>query len=133
MINGVGERGQVLLFLSDIAGVYAVEASLSYDFDILTVVDAAPSTFGVQVQPGSCPNPQSVAVNLADVTEGTIAYAVTQVGQTASCDGGTVLIIEFECLAVGTSNLSVDSVVILDRNAQTIDTLVEDGTITCQP
>jgi hypothetical protein len=135
-LSGIGAQGEVFIFLSNITDVYAIEVYLSFNEadDIVTVVDANTTTTGVQVLPGNCPQPQVVQENLVELTTYTTEYVVTQTGATAPCnDGGVVMTIKFECLAIGTTNLTMDDVLVLDRESNILDITAQDGSIVCQP
>lgn len=132
-INQVGERAQVYLVLSDVSDVFALEVLLSFNeySDIVAVVDAIQTESGIQIKPGNCPFPNEIVVNEVSALDNVIEYDVTQVAPTPSCNGGTVLIIEFECITAGTTTLNIDEAIIYNSDVEEIETTNHDGTITC--
>lgn len=132
-ISAVGGSGQVLLYLSNMAGVYSLDVRLSYNYNLFTVQDANITATGIQVLPGTCPQPEYVSMNGVDPVQGLIDYTVTQLGATPGCGDGIVFSVTFECLASGNSPLDIDYSQILDRNAQEIEHTLQAGTLICQP
>jgi len=53
----LSENTDVVLQLDDITSVYGLQVSLSFDPSIVSVVDADGGKPGVQISPGSCPQP----------------------------------------------------------------------------
>ncbi len=135
-ITGVGNSALIYLYLTNASGVYGIDLQLSYDANLFTVIDLNPSRDGTQVQPGTCPKPDNVSVNIVDVdeNEGTISYRVTQLSPTLPCNGGLVLIMQFECVAVTNDavTLSIDDAQVSGVGID-IETVLQDGTLTCQP
>ncbi|HNB51592.1 MAG TPA: hypothetical protein PK530_06600, partial [Anaerolineales bacterium] len=136
VIQGLNIPNQVFLYLSNDTQTFAIEVHLSFNVPdaILTVNDTDQTIAGVQIRTGTCPKPELVQEKNADLTLSLITYTVTQLGNTAPCNGGgLVLAIDFICLAQGTTTLSIDEATAVDKNGQTIDLILQDGTITCQP
>ena len=58
---------------------------------LVEVVDADPAREGVQFTPGTFPQPDFVARNVADNEAGTLRYVITQVHPTEPASGDGVL------------------------------------------
>jgi hypothetical protein len=123
---------KVVLQLDNISNVYGAQVSLSYDPSVITVVDADPGMVGVQINPGSCPQPDFVVVNNADNNTGLIEYAATQLSPTLPCDGGELATITFRCLIQDSiSQVIISESIIADPNLTPIGHSTQHGTIIC--
>jgi hypothetical protein len=128
-----GSSGQVEIRLSNFDDVYDMDLLLSYNKDLLTIIDANSSLAGIQVIPGTCPKPDLVLLNRVDTVNGTIEYQVTQLDPTLPCDDGIVVTVEFACITSGTSFILIDNTLVIDVNGLELAHDFEDGTIVCQP
>ncbi|HLF90691.1 MAG TPA: cohesin domain-containing protein, partial [Anaerolineales bacterium] len=126
-----GQPGQALIQLSNFTDVYDMDLQLSYDTDLITIIDANTSQTGTQVLPGTCPQPDQVFINIVDTEEGNIDYQVSQVDPTPPCDEGIVVTVNFTCIANGTAFLFIDDTFIVDGNGEELTHEVEDGLIFC--
>ena len=111
--------------LEDVTGVYGAEVHLSFDPDILQVT-------GEELTPGTCPQPDIVAANIADNLAGTIDYAASHIWPTPPCDGGVVATINFECIAEGVSPVTYNLSEIADLDGFGIPHGTQNGTVECQ-
>jgi hypothetical protein len=87
LLIGADQVQTVAVRIANIQHLYAGEVHLQFDPSVVEVVDANPALDGVQISAGSFPTPDSVLVNQADNTSGTIDYAVTSVNPTLESNG----------------------------------------------
>lgn len=130
-LSSNGGQGNALLYLSNITETYSIDVELSYNPSVLTVIDYDPNVQGIQVQPGNCPQPQTIVLNSVNTTLGIINYTVSQVGSTAGCNGGIVFSVLFQCVAGGQSPLDIDDSLILNRATEELAHYLNAGTIIC--
>ena len=113
----VGQVADVSAVIENVTGLYGAELRLSFDPDILQVVDADGATAGIQAIPGQVPYPDYVAKNEADNTAGTVWYAVTQLSPREPASGsGTMITVRFKAKAAGTSRIEVSFVQLANPN-----------------
>jgi hypothetical protein len=119
------------VMVSDVTDLYGVELEITFDPNLVEVVDADPGTAGIQIQPGGCPSPDFVVLNSADNTTGTISYAATSISPSPPCNGsGVIASITFHGLAEGTSSVHFNSWLLSDTDLNTIPvSRTEDGTL----
>jgi LysM repeat protein len=116
-----------------VTNLFGAEVRLSFDPTKLSVQDAVQFQTGIQIQPGTFPNPSDgfVAVNSADNAAGTIVYAITLLAPAAPVTGsGTLARVTFQALAPGNVNVIFTAVSLLDNMTQPITTTTQNGTIT---
>jgi hypothetical protein len=100
-----GETISMTILLESSTAASGVDVHLAYDPAILLVLDADPLTDTIQISPGSCPEPDFIVRNEANVVSGTIQYAVVELGPDAGCLAGDIAVIEFQCVGPGTSEV----------------------------
>jgi len=94
--------------IGDISGLYGAELRLSFNPDVLQVVDADAVISGTQITPGQVPYPDFVAKNEADNAVGTVWYAVTQLSPREPVSGsGTMATARLRAKAAGTGNIRI--------------------------
>jgi len=109
-----------------------VDVYLAYDPSILSVMDEDSNEDGVQIQPGTCPDPEFVIRNEAYPITGTIHYAVVDLGPEAGCTSGEVAQIQFQCVGIGTSDVSFNpETLISDPDGISITLTTQNAAITC--
>jgi hypothetical protein len=129
----VGDTTTVDLMLADVRGLYGAEIHLRFDPEALRVIDAAPDTDGVQLEPGTLPTPDFVVQNEADNDTGKIDYAVTQLPPSKPGEGsGTIARITFQAIKPSVSSLQFEQFLLADTIGGNIDALPQDGQITVQ-
>jgi hypothetical protein len=112
-----GETATVEIRLENAGDVYGIDVRGAFDPAILEIVDAGPSTEGVQMRPGAFPQPDFVALNAADNAAGALRYVVTQVNPTPPATGsGVVFSFEVRGRAGGATDLAITLVEMADRN-----------------
>ncbi|NIM95354.1 MAG: hypothetical protein GTO18_16790 [Anaerolineales bacterium] len=120
--------------IEDVTGLYGVTFELTFDPDILNVVDADPGTPGIQITAGTCPSPDLVVVNSADNTTGTINFDVSASAPSSPCDGtGTIAQVEFSGVGLGTSPVHFNAWLLVNQDAIEISVTAQDGSITVIP
>ena len=75
------------LVLADAQNAYGIDVRATFDPQVVEVVDADPAKDGIQLSPGTFPQPDFVARNVADNQAGTLRYAITQVNPTQPVSG----------------------------------------------
>lgn len=132
-----GEQGQVDILINDVTDLYGVDLIITFDPAVVKVVDSDPGP-GINVRPGNFPDVSggqgSIQFNAADNDVGTIKYVAIRerpaAGQTGS---GTIISIQFEGVAAGTSEVKLSSVLLSNSQANPIPFTSTDGeiTVTC--
>lgn len=129
----VGDTTTVDLMLTDVAGLYGAEIHLRFDPEALQVVDAAPDTDGIQLEPGTFPAPDFVVQNVADNGTGTIDYAVTQLPPSKPGEGsGVIARITFKAQKPSVSFVRFEQFLLADTIGGNIDARPQDGQIKVQ-
>ena len=129
---GVGLTASVTLDVRKVQDLFGAEVSLSFDPDVVRVVDADPAKIGVQVRLGTFLEPGIVALNTADNAAGTINCAWTQVRPSEPKSGdGTLLVITFEGLQEGaTTPVVIESATLVNSEVRRVALALEDGAVT---
>ena len=125
LVLGVGQDIDIDIRTDNIAHVYGAQIAMSFDETILQAT-------GGQLTPGVCPQPDFVQANSANNTTGDINYAVSQLSPTAPCAGGVMATVNFECVAVGESNVTFTSSIIADLDGNAIAHTATGGSIKCE-
>jgi len=132
----VGQLLTVELKLEDVSNLYGADVQLSFDPNILEVVDAVPGKAGVQIVPGTFLDPAQgeVAQNVADNAAGTVRYALTLKSPAPPVNGnGTVCAIAFRAKALGVSSLRIIAAELADPGASPIPVVWDDGSVRVSP
>lgn len=126
----VGSSGTVDVRSDGAANIYGAQFRVTFDPAQLQVLG--------QFVPGTCPQPDFVATNVADNVAGTVDYAVTQLAPTAPCAGGVIGTIEFECLPTPSMEpvavpVTLFESILSDPDGTPIPHDVQNGQIICLP
>jgi LysM repeat protein len=114
-----------------VTDLYGAEVHLTFDPTLLEVVDADTDTPGVQIRPGTFPNPYFLAQNAVDQAAGKIHFAASQgPGDEPVSGSGVLATVTFQGKAAGTSAISFDEVLLSDREGEAITANTQDGSIT---
>lgn len=122
------------LAVTQVSGLYGVEAHLRFDPEIIQVVDADPTRPGVQLEAGTFPTPDFVALNQVDNVAGTIDYAVTQLSPREPREGsGVVARITVRAKQPSTTQIEIAEFILTDTSAGIIEAVGENGQIKVRP
>jgi hypothetical protein len=125
-----GEQGTISLQVADVQNMYGLEFHLTFDPNIVEVVDADASKPGVQIKPGDWFKNSFVATNKADNTIGKIDFAVTLLNPAPPVNGdGVTAAITFKAKNNGTSPLKVEKAILASRDGKEIKSVWQDGAI----
>lgn len=118
------------LAVTQVSGLYGLEAHLRFDPEALEIVDADPTRDGIQIESGTFPAPDFVALNQADNRAGTIDYAVTQLSPREPREGsGVVAHITVRAKQPSTTQIEIVRFILTDTAAGVIDAVGENGQI----
>lgn len=112
--------------------IYGIELRLAFPADLVQGLDANSSQPGIQIRPGSCPEPGLVVRNEVNNETGQIDYALSQMNPQPPCDGGVVAEFSMRCAAAGQGTLSFEVGVVSDRNGLPIDHVTQTALIRCE-
>ena len=131
-IIGPGDTISMTILMDSSTSASGVDVHVAYDPEILLVLNANPLTDTVQIQPGTCPEPDFIIRNEVNVVSGTLQYAVVDLGPDAGCLSGDVATITFQCVALGTSEVTFSPETELsDPNGIAIPFTTQNAAITC--
>jgi len=112
-----GEIVELPIQLDNAYEAYAIDVLMRFDPNQIEVVDANDKSDGVQVLPGSFPDPEFLAKNIVMNDEGTIHYIITQLNPTPPASGsGTVFTIRLRAKASGDALLRFETVEMASRD-----------------
>jgi hypothetical protein len=127
----VGAASDVAVEVVDVSGLYGFDVQLSFDPDVVEVVDADPDKAGVQVSLGRMLDSGMAVRDSADNEAGTIHYAMTQINPSEAKSGtGNLIVIRLRGTAAGTASLAFTSVDLARRDATAIDNAPQPGAVT---
>lgn len=128
---GLGLTGTVLIQVRSVSDLYGADVQLSFDPQVIEVVDADPSTGGLQVQAGDFLAPGFLIRNTADNEAGTVWYAMTQLNPSQPKSGsGTLIIVTFRGKKEGgSSEIVIESATLATRWGETIPLILENGRV----
>ncbi len=116
-----GETGQVTVWVDNVANMVGAEIHLTYNPDLVEVVDADSETQGVQVAHGEFMMADFVAQNLADASIGNIDYAVASMPpHEPSTGSGPLTIITLRGRQDGEAMLTVQNVLLAATGGESI-------------
>ena len=111
--------------------LYGIDLLLEFDPTLLQVVDAEKNTPGVQVALGTFLDPGLMLFNEVDNTAGTISFAMSQVNPSEAKNGnGVLLVVTFNGLKVGVSDLKVTKLDMSTREGVAISGTAADSQVT---
>ena len=123
-----GEIVKVSVTVENVTALYGVELQISFDANLLEVVDADAAESGTQVEHGGFLKPD---FGINQVNGGVIDYTLTQVAPNEAVNGSGVLInITFRGKAEGTSGIALNNVLLSDIDGGPIASTSQNGTIT---
>jgi len=126
----VGEKATVDLVIEQVSELFGAEIHLTFDPEVLEVVDADRSKEGIQIEPGTLPTPDFVVQNTADNQEGTVDYALTQLKPSEPRSGDGVLArVTFKGKKAGSSQILLEQFVLADIEGTAIEALPQHAQI----
>jgi hypothetical protein len=127
-------QGKVNVIVKNNQNLYGLEFQLSFDPNIVEVIDANPDEEGVQIKPADMWKDGFLASNKVDNRNGLIDFAATLLRPALPASGDRIIAtITFAARESGTSALNVESAILSTRNAKTISFLKQDGKIGVNP
>jgi hypothetical protein len=103
----VAQASTIEVRVENVADLYGLHFSLTFNPLVLQVQDYNVVQEGVQIAPGILPTPDFTVVNMVDNEQGTIEYAVTQLNPREPAQGdGIVAVIHFHSVGAGASPLT---------------------------
>jgi hypothetical protein len=128
----VGETTTVEVRITNVEDLFAVDVQVGFDPAVLEVVDANPDLNGIQIDPGTFPDPNDggAIINQADNAAGRVTYVVTIFRPNPPVKGsGPLLFITFRGKAAGDSPITIRRAVLSDPDASSIAAAVNNGII----
>ncbi|MFQ5616585.1 MAG: cohesin domain-containing protein, partial [Anaerolineales bacterium] len=127
ILVGEGQTTGVTVMVQDVQDLYGIDLSLTFDPQMVAVVDADPNAEGVQVGFGTFLSPGFELINKVDQTAGTIRFAMTQVNPSEPKFGnGVLLVVTLRGLQAGTSaTLALADAQLGQRGGVMLDPVVE--------
>jgi hypothetical protein len=128
----VDELLTVTLELRDVSDLYGVDVRLEFNPDVLEVVDVDPFTEGVQITPGTFPDPAqgAVAAKEADNSAGTVHYALALINPAPPANGsGTLCLVNFRAKAQGHSPLRISAAELVRPTGESMPVGVAGGSV----
>lgn len=120
--------------INNVENLFGVDVRISFDANVLEVVDADPNATAVNITPGDLPmvanNQGMIQTNRADNDGGIVSYAAIRVNPAPAQSGSGVIVqIKFKGKASGTSDIKLDSVMLANQSAGPIAANLSDGSI----
>ena len=107
------------------------EVHLSFDSELLEVVDADPAADGVQIAHGDFLSPDFVIQNDAAATAGKIDYAIACIPLDKAVSGeGTLARLTFRAVAEGEAQVIVDRVVLANARGESVEVETDSSLVT---
>jgi len=120
----VGEKATVDLAIEQVSELFGAEIHLTFDPEVLEVVDADGSRDGIQIEPGTLPTPDFVVQNTADNQAGTVDYALTQLKPSEPRTGdGLLARVTFRGKKAASSQILLEQFVLADIEGTAIEAL----------
>jgi len=116
-----GETGEVAIWVEGVTDLAGAEVHLSYDADLLEVVDADPGEEGAQIAHGGFLPADFIAQNRVDLQAGQIDYAVARMPPHEPVDGeGPLATVTLRAKGEGEGMLALQTVILADSNGNPI-------------
>ncbi|MBN1937523.1 MAG: hypothetical protein JW934_22890 [Anaerolineae bacterium] len=126
----VGDTATFDLAIEQIKGLYGIEVHLTFDPQVLQVVDADPGKEGVQLEAGTLPAPDFVVLNTANNVAGTADYAVTQLPPNQPADGdGIIARITMRAVKSSTTLIRIERFLLADTSGNSIKATSQHGQV----
>src|SRR5512139_386501 len=89
----IGQTVDVAVEVVDVQDLYGIDIALTFDPNVVEVVDANPGQAGVQMALGTFPDSGFVVLNAADNVTGTVRFAMTQLNPSLPKSGTGALMV----------------------------------------
>lgn len=127
----VGQTIEVTVQVENIANLYGIEMLITFDHNLLEVMDANPNLPGTQITPGEFFRGGFEGANT--VTGGTIDYAMQQVSPNPPSSGSGVLArMTFRGIGSGVATIRVEDLNLSNQAGQGIGAAIHSAQITVQ-
>jgi len=121
----------VTVTVEDVTSLFGAEFHITFDPNLVEVVDADAGTDGLQIGIGAFLAADFIAQNVADNTTGKIDFGMSQMAPHGAVSGsGTLATISFKGKGSGTSNVSFTNVLLADSSGGQIAASAQNGTVT---
>lgn len=129
-----GTNIQVPVSVNNAVELYAVDISIKFDPARVQVIDADPSTAGVQISLGNFLDPGLLLFNIVDNQQGSIHFAMSQYNPSEPKSGdGVLLVINFSGLSEGETALTVTDLMCASNEGTEIPSQARNSTLTVIP
>jgi LysM repeat protein len=130
-IISVGQTIEITVQVENIANLYGVEIFITFNPNLLEVVDADPNKPGTQIATGDFLSGGMNDTNA--VVDGRISYIMQQVAPSSPSNGGGVLArITFKGIGSGQTDIKIDDLFLSDEGGNGIGCGFQDSQITIQ-
>jgi hypothetical protein len=131
---GLGQVETLQIVMENAINVYGIDVRANFDFNAVEIYDSDANRDGIQMLPGTFPQPDFVVINNADNQAGALQYVLTQVNPTLPANGnGLVLSIQILGKLLGETPFTITYVETADREGYTLVTTSQDGVIRVVP
>ncbi|MCG3207039.1 MAG: hypothetical protein FOGNACKC_00639 [Anaerolineae bacterium] len=125
-------RDTLQVRVENVANLAVVQMQLSYDRQVVQVIDADAAQRGVQVRVDPAFATGSIFENQVDTLRGEISFGAGVIGVPAINGSSSLIAIDFRPQQVGATAVSIDSISLLDVNGQPIAAQVSSGSVTVE-
>jgi len=126
----ISETVTVDIRVDGVEGLYGAQVELSFDPELVEVVDAYDFLPGVQIEEGEFLIPDTTFRNLVDNNNGAIQYTVSLQGDKLGVSGGGVLArVTFHGLKAGLGTVGFTRVILSDPQSGQLSVLPSDGMV----
>ncbi|MCJ7552048.1 MAG: LysM peptidoglycan-binding domain-containing protein [Anaerolineae bacterium] len=121
----------VSVTVEDVTSLFGAEFHITFDPNLVEVVDADASTDGLQIGIGDFLAADFIAQNVADNTAGKVDFGMSQMAPHGAVSGsGTLATISFKGKGSGTSNVAFTNILLADSGGGQIAASAQNGTVT---
>lgn len=115
--------------VANVSNMQAVQLDLTYDPNVVQVIDADPNRDGVQVSADAIFSGGFIAANEVDTTNGRITFAATLLGSGIINGEQDIITIDWKPQAAGTTTLTLENVILANGQGQAIASTSINGAI----
>ena len=122
-------RRTTVIKIEDMSNLTGVELEVTYDPDVIQVIDAEPGQRGVQVRRDPVFDTASIVQNVVDTRTGRIFFAADLLGGQTIAGDQNLIAIDWRPQQVGTSPVVLARVVLRDAAGQPLEFDSQDGSV----